>query len=182
MYLAIGRSHFSLLEMVRGSMKDAVVRLVCSLHELVDICIESSTRKVLSVIVQTDKKLENCEVMVGYLLHNRPGRTVYKLLLQFATAQTCLEAERCIMVARGKDLEKRDRDVNVAESIDCRSKPCSHTTRICMLLSPKLRILLATSSLCFSIVFSPSHPSEISSSLREPVCLQPNNRMKQEND
>ena len=163
-------------------MKDAVVRLVCSLHELVDICIESSTRKVLSVIVQTDKKLEDCEVMVGYLLHNRPGRTVYKLLLQFATAQTCLEAERCIMVARGKDLEKRDRDVNVAESIDCRSKPCSHTTRICRLLSPKLRILLATSSRYFSLVFSPSHHSEISSSLREPVCLQPNKRMKNEND
>ena len=118
MYLAIGRSHFSLLEMVRGSMKDAVVRLVFSLHELVDICIENNTRKVLSVIVQTDKKLENCEVMVGYLLQNRPGRTVYKLLLQFTTAQTCLEAERCIMVARSKDLEKRDRDVNKAESID----------------------------------------------------------------
>ena len=118
MYLAIGRSRFSLLEMVRGSMKDAVVRLVFSLHELVDICIENNTRKVLSVIVQTDKKLENCEVMVGYLLQNRPGRTVYKLLLQFTTAQTCLEAERCIMVARSKDLEKRDRDVNKAESID----------------------------------------------------------------
>ena len=42
-------------------MKDAVVRLVCSLHEIVDICIEDSTRKVLSVIIQTDKKLEKCE-------------------------------------------------------------------------------------------------------------------------
>ena len=98
--------------MIRGSMKDAVVRLVCSLHEIVDICIEDSTRKVLSVIIQTDKKLEKCELMVGYLLPNRPGRMVYKLLLQFASAQTCLEAERCIMVARNKDLEKRDRDVN----------------------------------------------------------------------
>ena len=119
MYLAIGRSHFSLLEMVRGSMKEAVVRLVFNLHELVDICIEGNTRKVLSVIVQTDKKLENCEVMVGYLLSNRPGRTVYKLLLQFATSQTCLEAERCIMVARNKDLEKRDRDVGGTEPFYC---------------------------------------------------------------
>lgn len=111
MYLAIGRSQFSLLEMIRGSMKDAVVRLVFSLHELVDICIENNTRRVLSVLVQTDKKLENCERMVGYALQNRPGKIVYKLLLQFATAQTCLEAQRCIMVARNKDMEKRNRDV-----------------------------------------------------------------------
>lgn len=115
MYLAIGRSQFSLLEMIRGSMKDAVVRLVFSLHELVDICIENNTRRVLSVLVQTDKKLENCERMVGYALQNRPGKIVYKLLLQFATAQTCLEAQRCIMVARNKDMEKRNRNVRKRE-------------------------------------------------------------------
>lgn len=49
--------------------------------------------------------------MVGYALQNRPGRNVYKILLQFATAPACLEAQRCIMVARNKDMEKRNRDV-----------------------------------------------------------------------
>lgn len=117
MYLAIGRSQLSLLEMMRGSLKDAVVRLVFSLHELVDICVENNTRRVLSILVQTDKRLENCEKLVGYSLQNRPGKVVYKLLLQFATAQTCLEAQRCIMVARNKDMEKRNRDVGVRSGL-----------------------------------------------------------------
>lgn len=129
-YLAIGRSQLSLLELVRGSMKDAVVRLVFSLHELVDICIEDNTRRTLSVLLQTDKKLESCEKLVGYSLQNRPGRIVYKLLLQFTTAQTCLEAQRCIMVARNKDMEKRNRDVCVMDRIEHRLKRCCLTMQI----------------------------------------------------
>ena len=50
--------------------------------------------------------------MVGFALQNRPGRNVFKVLLQFATAPVCLEAQRCIMVARNKDMEKRNRDVS----------------------------------------------------------------------
>ena len=50
-YLAIGRSQLSLLEMVRGSMKDAVVRCVFSLFELLDICVEDNTRRTLSLLV-----------------------------------------------------------------------------------------------------------------------------------
>lgn len=49
--------------------------------------------------------------MVGYSLQNRPGKNVYKLLLQFGTAPNCLEAQRCIMLARNRDMEKRNRDV-----------------------------------------------------------------------
>jgi hypothetical protein len=50
-YLAIGRSQLSLLEMVKGSMKDAVVLLVFSLHEVLDICIEDNTHRTLSILV-----------------------------------------------------------------------------------------------------------------------------------
>ena len=50
-YLAVGRSQLSLLEMVRGSMKDAVVRCVFSLFELLDICVEDNTRRTLSLLV-----------------------------------------------------------------------------------------------------------------------------------
>lgn len=50
--------------------------------------------------------------MVGFALQNRPGRNVFKVLLQFVTAPVCLEAQRCIMVARNKDMEKRNRDVS----------------------------------------------------------------------
>ena len=50
-YLAIGRSQLSLLEMVRGSMKDAVVRCVFSLFELLDICVEDNSRRTLSLLV-----------------------------------------------------------------------------------------------------------------------------------
>ena len=50
--------------------------------------------------------------MVGFALQNRPGRNVFKVLLQFVTAPACLEAQRCIMVARNKDMEKRNRDVS----------------------------------------------------------------------
>ena len=50
-YLAVGRSQLSLLEMVRGSMKDAVVRCVFSLYELLDICVEDNTRRTLSLLV-----------------------------------------------------------------------------------------------------------------------------------
>ena len=50
-YLAIGRSQLSLLEMVRGSMKDAVVRCVFSLFELLAICVEDNTRRTLSLLV-----------------------------------------------------------------------------------------------------------------------------------
>ena len=61
--------------------------------------------------------LPNCEKLVGYSLQNRPGRLVYKVLLQFANAPACLEAQRCIMLARNKDMEKRNRDVGV--SVEC---------------------------------------------------------------
>ena len=50
-YLAIGRSQLSLLEMVRGSMKEAVVRCVFSLFELLDICVEDNSRRTLSLLV-----------------------------------------------------------------------------------------------------------------------------------
>ena len=50
-YLAVGRSQLSLLEMVRGSMKDAVVRCVFSLFELLAICVEDNTRRTLSLLV-----------------------------------------------------------------------------------------------------------------------------------
>ena len=61
--------------------------------------------------IQTDKPIKYCEKMVGYSLQNRPGKNVYKLLLQFGTAPNCLEAQRCIMLARNRDMEKRERDV-----------------------------------------------------------------------
>ena len=51
MYLAIGRSQLSLLSMVRGSLKDAVVQLVFSLYELLDICIEDTSRRTVSIFV-----------------------------------------------------------------------------------------------------------------------------------
>ncbi|KAK8820411.1 hypothetical protein WA577_006474 [Blastocystis sp. JDR] len=111
-YLAIGRSQLSLLEMVRGSMKEAVVRCVFSLFELLDICVEDNSRRTLSLLIQTDGPILHCEKMVGFALQNRPGRNVFKVLLQFATAPACLEAQRCIMVARNKDMEKRNRDVS----------------------------------------------------------------------
>ncbi|KAK8820245.1 hypothetical protein WA577_006311 [Blastocystis sp. JDR] len=110
-YLAIGRSQLSLLEMVRGSMKEAVVRCVFSLFELLDICVEDNSRRTLSLLIQTDGPILHCEKMVGFALQNRPGRNVFKVLLQFATAPACLEAQRCIMVARNKDMEKRNRDI-----------------------------------------------------------------------
>ena len=50
-YLSIGRSHLSLLEMVPGSLKDAVVQLVFSLYELLDICVEDNNHRTLSVLV-----------------------------------------------------------------------------------------------------------------------------------
>ena len=50
--------------------------------------------------------------MVGYSLQNRPGKIVFKLLLQFSTAPSCLEAQRCIMIARNKDMAKRSIDVS----------------------------------------------------------------------
>lgn len=50
-YLTIGRSQLSLLEMVKGSLKDAVVQLVFSLYELLDICVEDNTRRTLSILV-----------------------------------------------------------------------------------------------------------------------------------
>ena len=55
--------------------------------------------------------MNGCERMVGYSLQNRPGKTVFKLLLQFSTAPSCLEAQRCIMIARNKDMAKRSIDV-----------------------------------------------------------------------
>ena len=58
-YLAVGRSQLSLLEMVRGSMKDAVVRCVFSLYELLDICVEDNTRRTLSLLVGEEG---GCEV------------------------------------------------------------------------------------------------------------------------
>ena len=58
-YLAVGRSQLSLLEMVRGSMKDAVVRCVFSLYELLDICVEDNTRRTLSLLVGAEG---GCEV------------------------------------------------------------------------------------------------------------------------
>lgn len=57
-YLAIGRSQLSLLEMVRGSMKDAVVRCVFSLFELLDICVEDNTRRTLSLLVGVGARCE----------------------------------------------------------------------------------------------------------------------------
>ena len=56
--------------------------------------------------------MNGCERMVGYSLQNRPGKTVFKLLLQFSTAPSCLEAQRCIMIARNKDMAKRSIDVS----------------------------------------------------------------------
>lgn len=50
-------------------------------------------------------------------MQNRPGRIVYKVLLQFVNAPACLEAQRCIMLARNKDMEKRNRDVG--EDVGC---------------------------------------------------------------
>ena len=50
-YLAIGRSHVSLLEMVKGSLKDATVQMVFSLYELIDICIEDNSRRTVSILV-----------------------------------------------------------------------------------------------------------------------------------
>ena len=58
MYLAIGRSQLSLLEMVRGSMKDAVVRCVFSLFELLDICVEDNSRRTLSLLVGAGVRCE----------------------------------------------------------------------------------------------------------------------------
>lgn len=57
-YLAVGRSQLSLLEMVRGSMKDAVVRCVFSLYELLDICVEDNTRRTLSLLVGEEGECE----------------------------------------------------------------------------------------------------------------------------
>ena len=57
-YLAVGRSQLSLLEMVRGSMKDAVVRCVFSLYELLDICVEDNTRRMLSLLVGEEDENE----------------------------------------------------------------------------------------------------------------------------
>lgn len=51
-YLAIGRSQLSLLSMVKGSLKDAMVQLVFSLYELLDICIEDNTRRTVSILVE----------------------------------------------------------------------------------------------------------------------------------
>ena len=62
--------------------------------------------------------MANCEKMVGYTLQNRPGKSVYKLLLQFQTAPNCLEAQRCIMLARNRDMEKRERDVGIGFGCD----------------------------------------------------------------
>ena len=56
--------------------------------------------------------MNGCERMVGYSLQNRPGKIVFKLLLQFSTAPSCLEAQRCIMIARNKDMAKRSIDVS----------------------------------------------------------------------
>ena len=50
-YLAIGRSQLSLLSMVKGCLTDAVVQLVFSLYELLDICIEDNTRRTVSILV-----------------------------------------------------------------------------------------------------------------------------------
>ena len=58
MYLAIGRSQLSLLSMVRGSLKDAVVQLVFSLYELLDICIEDNSRRTVSIFVGMDGRLD----------------------------------------------------------------------------------------------------------------------------
>lgn len=51
-YLAIGRSQLSLLSMVKGSLKDAMVQFVFSLYELLDICIEDNTRRTVSILVR----------------------------------------------------------------------------------------------------------------------------------
>lgn len=50
-YLSIGRSHISLLEMLKGSLKDAAVQIVFNLYELLDICIEDNSRRTLSILV-----------------------------------------------------------------------------------------------------------------------------------
>lgn len=50
-YLSIGRSHLSLLEMLKGSLKDAAVQIVFNLYELLDICIEDNSRRTLSILV-----------------------------------------------------------------------------------------------------------------------------------
>lgn len=62
--------------------------------------------------------MKYCEKMVGYSLQNRPGKNVFKLLLQFNTAPNCLEAQRCIMLARNRDMEKRERDVIIEARFD----------------------------------------------------------------
>ena len=38
--------------MVKGSLKDAMVQLVFSLYELLDICIEDNTRRTVSILVE----------------------------------------------------------------------------------------------------------------------------------
>ena len=58
MYLAIGRSQLSLLSMVRGSLKDAVVQLVFSLYELLDICIEDNSRRTVNIFVGVWERLD----------------------------------------------------------------------------------------------------------------------------
>ena len=58
MYLAIGRSQLSLLSLVRGSLKDAVVQLVFSLYELLDICIEDNSRRTVSIFVGMEEGLD----------------------------------------------------------------------------------------------------------------------------
>ena len=50
-YLSIGRSHLSLLEMLKGSLKDAAVQIVFNLYELLDICIEDNSLRTLSILV-----------------------------------------------------------------------------------------------------------------------------------
>ena len=62
--------------------------------------------------------MKYCEKMVGYSLQNRPGKNVFKLLLQFNTAPNCLEAQRCIMLARNRNMEKRERDVRMMDGCD----------------------------------------------------------------
>lgn len=67
---------------------------------------------------------------------------MYKLLLQFTTAPACLEAQRCIMVARNKDMEKRNRDVGLRGCLDCRLAHFYRITQILMLQGLKLLLVL----------------------------------------
>ena len=65
-YLAIGRSQLSLLEMVKGSLKDAIVQLVFSLYELLDICVEDNTRRTLSILVRIGVNIINRFKLIRY--------------------------------------------------------------------------------------------------------------------